>query len=64
MDIPPALLNAVCERNAVLVLGSGASLEARNAAGHHPATAQALRDAISDRFLGGKFKDYGLAQVA
>ena len=63
MDIPDALVEQVRAGKAVLFLGSGASAEARNSAGAAPPTSRQLAQLLSDRFLGGAFRDAPLNQV-
>jgi len=46
------------------LLGAGAARGARNDAGHEAPTGDALRDLLSDRFLGGRFRDNPLGWVA
>ena len=64
MIIPSYLETLIREGNVVLLLGSGASLDACNAAGVHPPNVKQLGDTLSDRFLGGKYKDKTLAQIS
>lgn len=64
MEIPAALIEQVKSSNAVLFLGAGASLGATLPGGGKPLTASGLRDALSDRFLGGESKDEPLDWVA
>lgn len=64
MDIPHYLATEVKDGNAVLLLGAGASMEAKDDRGKRPPSAAELAVMISDRFLGGEFNDYPLNQVA
>lgn len=64
MEIPSVLTDQVRSSNAVLFLGAGASREATLPNGEKPLTANGLRDALSDRFLGGEAKDETLDWVA
>jgi Flp pilus assembly protein TadD len=63
MDIPSPLEAQIREGNAVLLLGAGASRDARDAAGNHPPSGVQLGAMLSDRFLGGKYKDHPLGQI-
>jgi len=63
VDIPSVLQTQVREGKAVLLLGAGASLEATDAKGNHPPSGRELAKLLSDRFLGGKFRDSPLNQV-
>ncbi len=64
MLIPDALKTAVREGRAVLILGSGASREAADCHGNHPPTGRELGNAIADQFLGGRYKDHSLGEIA
>jgi tetratricopeptide (TPR) repeat protein/cold shock CspA family protein len=64
MEIPSALIDQVKSSNVVLFLGAGASLGATLPNGEKPLTANGLRGALSDRFLGGEAKDETLDWVA
>lgn len=65
MQIPPHLVQQVRDGRIVLLLGAGASLGAKTPDGSGTApNGQQLRDLLSDRFLGGAFKDASLATVA
>lgn len=64
MQLPPLLRDNVRDNKAVLILGAGASKEARNTAGQSPPNGQQLAELISDHFLGGQFRDAPLGQVA
>ena len=64
VKLPQGLIEGVREQRTVLFLGSGASLEALNAAGERtPGTGQ-LTKAISDRFLSSKFQKKDLMVVS
>lgn len=64
VDIPSALIEEVKSSNASLFLGAGASLGATLPNGESPLTGRGLRDALSDRFLGGEEKSEPLDWVA
>jgi SIR2-like domain len=64
MEIPPVLEGAIREGRAVLVLGAGASLGAKDASGKSAPSSRELGDRLADRFLGGKYKDLPLSQIA
>jgi len=64
MIIPGALETQIREGRVVVVLGAGASLDSTDEHGNHPPRTGDLISALSDRFLGKKFKDLGLNQVA
>jgi len=64
MDIPSALETQIREGRAVLVLGAGASLSATDKFGNHPPKTSDLTNLLSDRYLGGNYKDFPLNQVA
>ena len=62
--LSPNLLRQIRDGNAILFLGAGASHGTTHRTnGHIPGTAD-LREALSDRFLGGSLKDRSLADVA
>ena len=62
--LSPNLLRQIRDGNAILFLGAGASHGAKHRTnGYVPCTVD-LRDALSDRFLGGNLKDRSLADVA
>ena len=63
MEIPGPLKNEMQEGKAILFLGPGASREATNTKGDRPPDGKMLAALLSDRFLGGKFKDSPLSQV-
>jgi hypothetical protein len=64
MDIPPALEAAIREGKTGLLLGAGASAEARGSGGDRPPTGRELANLLAKEFLGGRYKDYPLAQIA
>ncbi|MDE4304151.1 SIR2 family protein [Phaeobacter gallaeciensis] len=63
-SLPPALLSAIKDQRAVLFLGAGASLEARDRNRKKPPTGDGLRDLICDKFFEGSYKDYDLASAS
>ena len=64
IEIPGALANQVRDGNAVVFLGAGASREAQRTDGTKCPTAAVLTEKLADKFLGGKFKNAPLNQVA
>jgi hypothetical protein len=64
IDIPGVPANQVRDGNAVVFLGAGASREARKADGAKCPTTAVLVEKLSDKFLGGEFKNAPLNQVA
>src|SRR5216683_6623545 len=64
VSLPEALTEDIRRGRVVLLLGSGASLGAKNNAGRQPPNVHQLRDFLADRFLGGRYKDAALAWVA
>jgi len=58
------LLEKVCKGEAILFLGAGASIGARDSQGGESPNGEQLRDKISDRFLNGNKKKWPLARVA
>src|SRR5438105_14989936 len=64
MDIPEALLTQVSEGRVVLLLGAGASVDARTSEGKKAPSTNELRDILARKFLGGKFLELPLNQVA
>jgi len=64
VQIPAILLQSIRQGRVVLFLGAGASRGARLPDGSEPPLGDALRNLLADQFLGGKFKDYPLAQVS
>lgn len=63
-DIPPAILRAIAEARAILFLGAGASYDALLAGQATRITADKVKADLSDKFLGGAFKDRQLMSVA
>ena len=63
MEIPSVLEGQVREGKAVLFLGAGASLDARDPKGNRPPSGKELGSLLSDRFLGGKHKALPLNQI-
>lgn len=64
MEIPSYLETQIREGNVILLLGAGTSRDAVAPDGSHPPTGQELSDLLANRFLGGKYKECGLSQVA
>ena len=64
MDISPNLLDQIQNGKVVLVLGAGASLDAKDKEGNSPPSGRKLGELIASRFLGGKFNDATLSQIA
>lgn len=64
IEIPGVLANQVRDGNAVVFLGAGASREAQKPDGTKSPTTRVLIEKLSEKFLGGKFKDAPLNQVA
>jgi hypothetical protein len=64
MNIPDALVNEVREGRAVLFLGAGASRDAESKDGKKCPTTGDLCVKLADKFLGGKYKDAPLNQIA
>jgi tetratricopeptide (TPR) repeat protein len=64
LSLPPALVTAVQEQRSILFLGAGAVADAPHPKGHHIPLGDALRDMISDRFLGGNLKNRPLTAVS
>jgi hypothetical protein len=64
MDIPDYLEQQIKDGKVALCLGSGASLGARDDKGKGPPTGKGLAELLANKFLGGKYKDSPLAQVA
>lgn len=63
MDLPDYLLSDIKEGNAVLMLGAGASMEAVAKDGSRAPSGKQLAERISNKFLGGKYRDYPLSQI-
>ncbi|MGO6748282.1 SIR2 family protein [Rhizobium ruizarguesonis] len=64
VTLSPVLLKAVKDQRAILFLGAGASYGASHPNGDKVPMGDALRDKISDTFLGGALKSQPLASVA
>jgi cold shock CspA family protein len=64
MDIPEILVSQVREQKAVILLGAGASCAAKTADGKRAPSTQQLGVRLADKFLGGKYKDHPLHQIA
>ena len=64
MDIPAPLQSAVETGSAVLMLGSGASLAARDSKGNRPPTAAELAKLLCEKFLSPDYERLPLTQVA
>jgi hypothetical protein len=64
MDIPDFLEQQLKESKVVLRLGAGTSLNATDDRGNAPPTGKGLAILLANKFLGGKYKDSPLAQVA
>src|SRR3989338_7183047 len=64
MEIPDFLIGQISEGNVVLLLGSGASKGATNSKGEHPPDGKELGNILSNKFLGGKFNNSSLSQIA
>lgn len=64
MDIPNILLDQIREGQVILFLGSGASVGALHKDHKQVPVGQQLADLISEKFLGPKFHNHPLAQVA
>jgi hypothetical protein len=64
VEIPEALISAVAEQWAVLFLDADASKDAIHSRGADIPTGAELRDALCNRFPGGKLKDRSLSYVA
>jgi hypothetical protein len=64
MQLPSALRHVINDGKAVLILGAGASMEARDSHGNRPPSGVQLAQRLADYFLGGTFRDSPLNQVA
>jgi len=64
LALPSALIEEIRRGRVVLLLGSGASLGAKDATGREPPDGCQLRQLLADRFLGGQHKDATLSWVA
>ena len=63
-ELPHLLIQAIKEERAVLILGAGASKQARDANGKSPPTADELRDILATKFLGTSKDKRDLSTVA
>ena len=64
MELPAGVVSDVSDGTAVLLLGAGASFEAKNRGGQRSPSGAKLAEMIAIKFLGGEFKDYPLNVVA
>ncbi len=64
MELPEILLNEIRQSRVVLILGSGASKEARNDKNEEPPDGQELGRLIADKFLNGKYQKKDLAFIS
>jgi cold shock CspA family protein/tetratricopeptide (TPR) repeat protein len=64
MEIPDFLEQQLREGKVVLCLGAGTALNAKDDRGQGPPTGKGLAALLANKFLGGKYKDSPLAQVA
>jgi len=64
ISIPAILKSSIQGGSVVLMLGAGASTEASDTLGRSAPSTKELVQLIADKFLGGKFKDLPLNQVA
>lgn len=64
LELPAHLLEQIQSGNVVLFLGAGASLSAVNQEGKHPPATSQLGHLIATKFLGGKFSDRPISQIA
>lgn len=64
MEIPSVLLSEIREGNVVLMFGAGASMESTDSKGRRAPSSKELGKKLSDKFLGGKFTNYALAQIS
>lgn len=64
MDLPDYLVNQIEEGKVVLFLGAGSSSDAVDQYGNSPPLGNKLAEKISDKFLGGKYKNSPLSQVS
>lgn len=63
MEIPNFLESQIRDGKVVIVLGAGASRNAKDQRGNNPPTAKELGSLLSDKYLGGKHKDLPLNQI-
>jgi tetratricopeptide (TPR) repeat protein/cold shock CspA family protein len=64
MNLPDSLVSETRAGRVVFLLGAGASFGATTPGGEGPLTANGLRDALSQQFLGGKYAEESLVWVA
>jgi hypothetical protein len=64
MDLPKHLIEAVENGNAILLLGAGASLAARNSNGKPPPSASGLGRLLAAKFLTQEYENSPLTQIA
>lgn len=64
IEIPDLLKSEISRGNVVLILGAGASLDAKTPNGEAAPSTKTLAELLADRFLDGKFKALPLNQVA
>jgi tetratricopeptide (TPR) repeat protein/cold shock CspA family protein len=64
LALPPVLTDVVLRGEAILFLGAGASIGAKHPTGQTIPKGNELRDALSEKYLGGAMKDRPLATVA
>ena len=64
IDLPPALVEAVKSRRAIVFLGAGSSKEAANAKKETPPDADQLRDIIAQKYFGRPMDRRDLMAVA
>ena len=64
MDIPEILVSQVRDQKTIILLGAGASCGAKTADGKKAPNTQQLGARLADKFLGGKYKDHPLHQIA
>ena len=62
--LTPWLQDQIRDGNAILFLGAGAAYGAKGPNGEKALSTNELRDALSERFLGGELKERTLAEVA
>jgi hypothetical protein len=64
MDIPGSLEAQIRDGKAVLFVGAGGSMEAKDKNGARPPDSGEFAARLSERLLGGKYKDLPLAEVS